>query len=63
MILHPIKTGAVCAFCATTLLFSEALADESWTALVSPENSLEFKFLKDDAQVFHLGLGGWGPKW
>lgn len=57
------NAGAICAFFATTWVSSVALAAEPWTALVSPENSLEFKFLKADAQVFHLGLGGWGPKW
>ncbi len=40
-----------------------AVAAEPWTALVSPENSLEFAFLKNDAAVFRLGLAGWGPKW
>lgn len=42
---------------------SVAVAAEPWAALVSPENSLEFGFLKNDAAVFRLGLAGWGPKW
>jgi len=38
-------------------------ASDPWTALVSPENSLEFRFLKGDAEVFRLAPGGWGPNW
>ena len=33
------------------------------SALVSPDNSLSFSFLRDDRPVFNLGVGGWGPKW
>ena len=40
-----------------------ARAAEPWSAVLSPQNSLEFSFLKDDAAVLHLSLGGWGPKW
>ena len=49
----------------TTLLFlsSPAVASESWSVLIDPDNSLSFNFLRDDRPVFHLGLGGWGPKW
>lgn len=52
--------------CGGIFLLLAALAAgaaEPWSALVSPENSLEFKFIRNDAPVFHLGLGGWGPKW
>jgi hypothetical protein len=48
---------------AALLTLSTTLAAAPWSALVSPENSLEFKFLKDDAAVFGVGLAGWGPKW
>jgi len=34
-----------------------------WSSLISPDNSLEFRFLNDDAVVFRLGLAGWGPNW
>ena len=49
----------------TTLLFlsSPAVASESWSVLLDPDNSLSFNFLFDDRQVFQTGLGGWGPKW
>jgi hypothetical protein len=40
-----------------------ARAAEPWAAVLSPQNSLEFSFVKDDAAVLRLGLGGWGPKW
>jgi hypothetical protein len=45
------------------LLTSSTTAAPPWTALIDPENSLSFNFLRDDRPVFHLGLGGWGPKW
>ena len=40
-----------------------AAAAESWSAVVSPENSLSFSFLQDQTPVCGLGLGGWGPNW
>jgi hypothetical protein len=52
------------ALAAGVLLFAgAAMAAEPWTAVISPQNSLEFGFVKDDAPVFRMGLGGWGPKW
>jgi hypothetical protein len=36
---------------------------QQWTALISPDNSLEFNCLKDERPVLRFGLGGWGPKW
>ena len=47
----------------TSTIAATAVAGESWTALMSPENSLEFRFLKGDAEVFRLAPGGWGPNW
>src|ERR1039458_8523138 len=40
-----------------------AFAAEPWSAIISPENSLQFAFVKDTTPVFRLGLGGWGPNW
>ena len=40
-----------------------ASAAEPWAAVVSPQNSLQLAFMKDDAAVLRLSLGGWGPKW
>jgi hypothetical protein len=57
------KAHALCGYLVATFTLSTALAAEPWSALISPENSLEFKFLKDDAAVFRLALGGWGPNW
>src|SRR5437868_5578361 len=49
---------------ATLLLFtSTAAAAEPWTALINPDNSLSFSFLRDNRPVFHVGLSGWGPQW
>ena len=49
---------------ATLLLLGSAVrAADPWSALVDPENSLSFSFLRGDQPVFRLGLGGWGPQW
>ena len=40
-----------------------ATAAEPWNALVSPSNSLEFKFLKGETPVAHASVIGWGPNW
>jgi hypothetical protein len=34
-----------------------------WSVLIDPDNSLSFSFLRDDRPIFHMALGGWGPKW
>lgn len=36
---------------------------EEWSAIVSPDNSVEFGFVKASTPAFNLGLAGWGPKW
>ena len=51
------------ALAAALLAAAPAAGEEAWSAVLSPENSLNFSFIKGDATVFHLGLGGWGPKW
>ena len=40
-----------------------APAAEPWSAIISPDNSVQFSFVKDTTPVFQLGLGGWGPNW
>jgi len=40
-----------------------ARAAEPWSALIDPDNSLSFHVRRDEQPVFHMGLGGWGPKW
>ena len=40
-----------------------AAAAESWSAVVSPDNSLAFNFVRGDTSVGGLTLGGWGPSW
>jgi hypothetical protein len=49
--------------CVALLIALHAWAAERWSAVVSPDNSLEFSFVKDQAPVCRLGLGGWGPNW
>ncbi|HEX5444685.1 MAG TPA: hypothetical protein VFW87_12675, partial [Pirellulales bacterium] len=44
-------------------LISTASAGEPWSALVSPSNSLEFKFLQGETPVAHATVAGWGPNW
>ena len=48
------------AWCAAGLV---ATAAEEWSAIVSPDNSLEFGFMKSATPLFKLGLAGWGPNW
>lgn len=50
-----------CVFFA--VLISTVSAAEPWSALVSPSNSLEFKFLKGETPVAHATVAGWGPNW
>jgi hypothetical protein len=42
---------------------STATAAEPWSAVINPDNSLSFSFLRADQPVFDVGLGGWGPRW
>src|SRR5262249_5232465 len=51
------------ALAALLILTSSASAVEPWSALINPDNSLSFSFLRDEQPVFHVGLSGWGPKW
>jgi hypothetical protein len=51
------------ALTALLILAPAAPAAGTWSALVDPDNSLSFGFLRDDRPVFHVALGGWGPKW
>ncbi len=55
--------SSLTALTALLILASTAPAVEPWSALIDPDNSLSFAFLHADRPVFHLGLGGWGPKW
>ena len=51
------------ALISLLVLVSTASAAEPWSALIDPDNSLTFRFLRDEQPVFRVGLGGWGPKW
>jgi hypothetical protein len=58
-----IKRPGWAALTLLLILASTAPAAEPWSALINPDNSLSFNFLRDDRPVFDLSLGGWGPKW
>jgi hypothetical protein len=51
------------ALVALLILATTASAAGPWSALINPDNSLSFSFLREGRPVFRLGLGGWGPKW
>jgi hypothetical protein len=51
------------ALTALLLLASTAPAVEPWSAVINPDNSLSFSFLRANRPVFEVGLGGWGPQW
>ena len=51
------------ALTALLLLTSTASAAEPWSAVIDPDNSLAFSFLREGRPAFRLGLGGWGPRW
>jgi hypothetical protein len=53
----------ILAFGLASALAVSALAAEPWSAIISPENSVQFSFVKNTTPVFRLGLGGWGPNW
>jgi hypothetical protein len=56
------RVGSV-ALATLLILAAAAPAAGTWSALIDPDNSLSFGFLHDGKPVFHLALGGWGPKW
>src|SRR5262245_50881168 len=51
------------ALAAVLILAAVAPAAQSWSALIDPDNSLSFRFLRDGKPVFRLGVIGWGPRW
>src|SRR5258707_9402193 len=51
------------ALTALLNLDSPAPAAGPWSAVINPDNSLSFSFLRADLPVFEVGLGGWGPQW
>ena len=55
--------GRIALACLALSFAGPACAQDPWAALLSPENSLNFGFLKGDQPVFHVNLGGWGPRW
>jgi hypothetical protein len=53
----------VLALAGVLLSAARAEAQGTWSAVIDPENSLNFNFTKDLSPVCRLGLGGWGPNW
>jgi hypothetical protein len=51
------------ALAVVLMLGPAARAAGPWSALINPDNSLSFSFLRDGQLVFRMGLGGWGPHW
>src|SRR5262245_19484231 len=47
------------------VLFSASTASAAgpWSAVINPDYSLSFSFLRENQSVFQVGLGGWGPQW
>jgi hypothetical protein len=57
------KRPCPAALAAVLLLAATASAAGPWSAVIDPDNSLSFNFLRENKPVFQLGLGGWGPRW
>ncbi|HEY7315272.1 MAG TPA: hypothetical protein VH643_38430 [Gemmataceae bacterium] len=51
------------ALAVLVILGPAARADEPWSALIDPDNSLAFSIRRGEQSVFRVGLGGWGPHW
>jgi hypothetical protein len=58
MRLQIVKANIFWSFIAAISIACAAVSAEPWSALISPENSLEFGFLKNDAAVFRLSRAG-----
>ena len=66
MFMKPLSAGfraSRWAALAILLISASTAAAEPWSAVINPDNSLSFSFLRADQPVFQVGLGGWGPKW
>ncbi|MGA2033047.1 MAG: hypothetical protein ABSG68_12375 [Thermoguttaceae bacterium] len=62
---RPVGFVALAVFSSITILpvAAAVAAEDTWQALVAPDNSLSLNFLHRQTAVFRLGLGGWGPNW
>jgi hypothetical protein len=63
LMVYKVRRAPPVAFAALLILTSAARAAGPWSALMDPDNSLSFNFLRDDRPVFQVALGGWGPQW
>jgi hypothetical protein len=48
--------------CAALFISIHVWPAERWSAVISPDNALEFSFVKERALVGRLGLGGGGTE-
>jgi hypothetical protein len=63
MSLQPPRRAAWAALATLLILAPTTPAAGPWSAVIDPDNSLSFGFLRDGQPVFRIGLGGWGLKW
>lgn len=67
--LRPVRWHRILLCCLVPALLSgmvsctQAQNSPPWSALISPDNSLQFLLLKAGHPAATLGLGGWGPNW
>ena len=57
------RAPVVAGLLAAMVLAAVAPAAETWSAIPSPNNSLQVAFVRGSQPVFQVALGGWGPKW
>jgi len=58
-----VTCAAVVLGCLLCFPASARDAVNDWRALVAPDNSLSFMFLRGEEKVFTTALGGWGANW
>ncbi len=57
------RLAMILALAAAVLPAARAETQGAWSAVIDPDNSLNFSFTKDQTPVCRLGLVGWGPHW
>ncbi len=57
------RLALILALAAAVLPAAWARAEGAWSAVVDPDNSLNFSFTKDQAPACRLTTFGWGPQW
>ena len=57
------RLALILALAAAVLPAAWARAEGAWSAVVDPDNSLNFSFTKDQTPACRLTTFGWGPQW